>query len=398
MVVTDSLMGTGKTFNLTERINASSSQTRWFVVTPLLTETVRIGNACPRKSFHLPEQSETTRSKEPDLLWAINTGKNIVTTHSMFERFELTPAIKESIIRNNYRLVIDETIDVISLLDETKKDISLLFNQGVIEVDENGCIHWLDNDYTGKFKNTMQHVKKGNVYWYKKAALRIFPIEKFDAFPELEVLTYLFEGSPMHLYLSLSGYSFRFFNIQNGVRISGKHDFYNEKCKIQEKILIYNGKFNKIGESKALTSSWFKDKKRCTPDNMKAISQATYNYLYNTCHASSGNAMWTILESQKEKCALRGYKMSFLSCNARASNDYAESRYLAYLLNRYNNPIIKHWFLDHGVKLDDDQFALSELVQWIWRSAIRNDQEIHVFIPSARMRSILINWLNSYDN
>lgn len=396
--VTDALMGTGKTCNLSDRVNKSSSQTKWFIVTPLLTETIRISNACPQKSFHLPEQSDTTRSKEPDLIRAVNAGKNIVTTHSMFEKLKLTPDIKEAIDKNNYQLVIDETIDVISLLDETKKDISLLFDQGIIAADDNGCIHWLDKDYVGKFKNTMQCIKSGNVYWYKKAALRIFPMEKFDAFHDIEILTYLFEGSPMHLYLSSFGYSFKFFSIQNGVRVSGKYDYNNEISIVREKIQIYNGKFNDIGESCTLTSSWFKDRKRCNSEKMKAISQVSYNFLYNTCHARCQNAMWTILEAKKERCVIRGYKKSFLPCNSRATNGFMECKYLVYLLNRYSNPIIKHWFSDHGVKLDDDRFALSELIQWIWRSAIRNDQEIKIFIPSARMRKILNNWLISNDN
>jgi hypothetical protein len=47
-----------------------------------------------------------------------------------------------------------------------------------------------------------------------------------------------------------------------------------------------------------------------------------------------------------------------------------------------------------GNNIDKDIFALSEMVQFIWRSAIRNEQQINVYIPSKRMRNLLEQWLN----
>ena len=47
-----------------------------------------------------------------------------------------------------------------------------------------------------------------------------------------------------------------------------------------------------------------------------------------------------------------------------------------------------------GVSVDEDTWALSELIQWIFRSAIRENNEINVYIPSERMRNLLIEWLN----
>ncbi|MCT9509257.1 hypothetical protein KTJ05_18660, partial [Acinetobacter baumannii] len=36
----------------------------------------------------------------------------------------------------------------------------------------------------------------------------------------------------------------------------------------------------------------------------------------------------------------------------------------------------------------------SEMVQWIWRSAIREGNPINIYVPSSRMRSLLQRWLN----
>ena len=55
---------------------------------------------------------------------------------------------------------------------------------------------------------------------------------------------------------------------------------------------------------------------------------------------------------------------------------------------------MKNYFLAYGVEVQEDVYALSEMIQWIWRSAIRDGEEIWVYIPSNRMRALLENWLN----
>ena len=44
--------------------------------------------------------------------------------------------------------------------------------------------------------------------------------------------------------------------------------------------------------------------------------------------------------------------------------------------------------------LNEDLWSLGELIQLIWRGCIRKDKPMNVYIPSKRMRSLLINWLN----
>lgn len=83
----------------------------------------------------------------------------------------------------------------------------------------------------------------------------------------------------------------------------------------------------------------------------------------------------------------------FVPCNARATNDFADRTVLLYLVNRYLNPEIKKYFAKRGFPLDEDQFATSEMIQWIWRSAIRKNKPIQLFIPSSRMRGLLYDWL-----
>ena len=54
----------------------------------------------------------------------------------------------------------------------------------------------------------------------------------------------------------------------------------------------------------------------------------------------------------------------------------------------------KTFYYAHGIEADDDIYALSIMVQWIWRSAIRDGDEIYIYVPSKRMRELLIGWID----
>ena len=77
----------------------------------------------------------------------------------------------------------------------------------------------------------------------------------------------------------------------------------------------------------------------------------------------------------------------------RATNDFRQKQDLAYLINVYYNPIIKNFFVDRGGDIDESKYALSELIQWIFRSGIRDGKPINLYIPSSRMRGLLEEWL-----
>jgi len=52
------------------------------------------------------------------------------------------------------------------------------------------------------------------------------------------------------------------------------------------------------------------------------------------------------------------------------------------------------YFKNVDCEFDAARFALSEMLQFIWRSAIRDNQPIHLYVPSERMRKLLMDWLN----
>ena len=62
--------------------------------------------------------------------------------------------------------------------------------------------------------------------------------------------------------------------------------------------------------------------------------------------------------------------------------------------NRFVNLSVKKFLTEYGAEVDDDAYALSEMLQWLWRSAIREGKPIKVCILPRRMYKLLQAWLS----
>ena len=81
--------------------------------------------------------------------------------------------------------------------------------------------------------------------------------------------------------------------------------------------------------------------------------------------------------------------------NARNSDEHKDKDCLAYAVNLFMNENEKKLYNKYNIEVDDDKYALAKMIQWIWRSAIREGKPINIYIPSKRMRDLLIGWINS---
>lgn len=118
--------------------------------------------------------------------------------------------------------------------------------------------------------------------------------------------------------------------------------------------------------------------------------------------------MWTTFKDSKTQLRGKGYSKEFkaeqldnvvkaygfLPCNARSTNKYGNCFNLAYCINVYLHPSVSQFFKQKGIAIDEDLYALSEMIQWIWRSRIRNGENINIYIPSIRMRNLLSSWMD----
>jgi hypothetical protein len=90
-------------------------------------------------------------------------------------------------------------------------------------------------------------------------------------------------------------------------------------------------------------------------------------------------------------------KNSWLACNTRATNDYADAFLAIQAYNLFPNAAVLAYLQDMGCKVDNENYALNMLIQWLWRGCIRKGEPMHVALLSKRMSVIFKEWLVSVD-
>ena len=93
--------------------------------------------------------------------------------------------------------------------------------------------------------------------------------------------------------------------------------------------------------------------------------------------------MWTTYDETVSLIKGNGFRKGFISLN---ETNTSTSIYLAFICNLFYPSCEKQSISENG-------YALSEMLQFIWRSAIRDGKEIWVYIPSIRMRNLLKQWI-----
>ena len=393
--VVDAPCGAGKTSGAIDMINNSSKNERYLFITPFLKEVTRIKDECKNKKFYEPQEKGT---KLNSIHWLISNEFNIASTHSLFLNFnEYTIEILK---QKDYILILDEVADVVEIMDITRQDLTnILENYAHVE---DGLLIWDDMGYDGKFRDVKRMALTKCVGIYGDTALIwCFPVEIFKLFKEVYILTYMFDAQIQKYYYDFYNinYKYKYIKFSGGkYRFTDEIQYYNYCHKYRELINICdNEKLNSIGDKDtALSVSWFRrDRSQRSKPLIRTLKNNTLNYFRNILKSTTSGNMWTTFKDFKKMVQGSGYTRGFVSVNARATNDFRHKNCLAYLVNIYMNPILKQFFRQKDILVNEDMYALSEMIQWIWRSAIREEQPINIYIPSSRMRNLLINWLNS---
>lgn len=152
----------------------------------------------------------------------------------------------------------------------------------------------------------------------------------------------------------------------------------------------------KIGKSNPLSKSWYVDKRKKNITIFQQLKSNTENYFRTVTNTDSNSNMYTVFDTYQKYIKGKGYsreKVNFVACNSRGTNKYREKKALAYLINFFITPDIKLFVEHYNIEFDEDLFSLSALLQWIWRSRIRDGKSIQIYIPSERMRGLLKRWM-----
>jgi hypothetical protein len=166
------------------------------------------------------------------------------------------------------------------------------------------------------------------------------------------------------------------------------------KSHLKSLINIYTGDLNTIGKDYYAFSVTKQREFKKQPNVAKLVKNNIYNYFNNVVKGKSADNMWTCLKEAKSQLAGNGYTKGFVPNSCRATNAYAHKIKYAYIYNKFLDCYQDQFFKTHNTEINQDMYALSELVQWLFRSAIRNGQPINLYIPSSRMRELLIKWLD----
>lgn len=426
--VIDSPTGSGKTTYAINYINSLPSETKVIFITPFLSEVERVISACKSKNFVQPDKKFGKGSKMANFIELIKRGDNIVSTHALFT------SINENVIAAlklyDYILILDEVMNVIEQFnlydannrsnDDTKtrmtiEDIITLKEQGILQVDGNGVIHWADPEKKlHKYEKLKEMADRELLYLINDTVLIwTFPILIFQEglFSEIMVLTYLFNYQIQSFYYDYYGLNHSLYHIE---QIDRKYQMikttdyeYDKKFREEAKKLITVceiDSLNRIGSVyyddtnhkrlSALSKNWYSKHQDIVP----VLGKNAYNFFLHHTTSQSTERMWTTFKEFISILKNKNLsKKTMLELNARSTNMYRDKTALAYMVNRYPQPHFETFFASKGVELDRDGFAISEMVQWIYRSAVRDGVPISIYIPSERMRNLLYQWMNFYN-
>lgn len=403
--VIDEIMGKGKTSAAINYINQSSDNERFLIITPYVTEIQRYITCC--KGKHFVEPYNRNKTKLASIKELIGSGENIVSTHALFQKFDEEVIYLCNLF--NYTLIMDEVADVVEDYKLGEKDLNILRNSHCIEIDEDtGKVTWVDDNYgdiyeEGRFDDVRNLCNFGSLFYCGgKLLVWLFPVETFKAFKNVYIMTYMFDVQIQKYYYDYYGLKYTKMYI-HGNSMDNYHyatvpDTEYKMPNYKELIHIVDmPTLNDIGDKQtSLSSTWYK--RYSKTEVMKQLKNKTYNFYRNITGSNSDNFIWCTFTDYFEELKGNGYRKRFVAINTRATNLYKDCHNVAYLVNRYLRPPIKNFFTTRGVEVDEDGYALSEMLQFIWRSAIRECKPIELYIPSSRMRGLLKQWIEENSN
>lgn len=397
--VCDAICGAGKTQGCIDMIN-KDDRNRYVFITPYLDEVERIKVACSSKHFVSPERRCDNRySKLNDIRTLLSKGANVASTHALFSCY--TDEIKKLIREQEYVLILDEVIDLFQPVKLDGGDVQFLVRNNIAKKEEDAVI-WDDDEYNGILFNEIMEASKsrnlvdydGSFYFWS------LPIDVFRCFKEVYVLTYLFEYQMLRYFFDANGIEYELIGTK---KIGGDYRFcriedMDRRLNLKGKIHIVESEdLNSIGDGMfSLSAKWYE--RALNEQGRPKIVELKNNIrkVFRKRNTGSTDRMWTTMNRFKGYLKGKGYSNGFITFNKRATNNFAQRHTLAYCVNVFMMPWMRNYLIKIGAKdINQDMYALSVLIQWVFRSAVRKGEEVWLYVPSKRMRTIFKRWLDN---
>ena len=417
VVVVDALCGQGKTESVIEMMQ-KDVEGKFLYVTPYLSECHRVagtlydaedidkkpllsetgeyiyeaGTRLGAFKFKHPDDSFGRKGKS--LCSLLSEGENVVSTHALFTELG-SNAIEAA---KDYTLIIDESVNVYTQ-DGRHKTIAHALERKIIYLDEDGITLRFDRNRFGESTPENPDTAKGSLYESiaaqcdlgqlllirKKTVVWEMSADLLSNFKKVIICTYMFEGSEMSVYLKKKGIKYSVQKLE-GAKIA------KDVAHLIE--VMDDNKLNAVGATGKLSSSAFahKDKKEVLSETMRRNLQ---NVFTNKWKAKADDRLWTCFVANKKTIGGEKYLNQFLSYNYKATNDYMNVHHVAFLIDVHTNPnIVEASEINSNSLMDQELYAVSSLIQFVFRSAVRKGESIKLYLPSLRMRELLERWKN----
>lgn len=428
--VLDVLMGSGKTYASLRHIEGmalSNKEVKWVFCTEFLSEiaTRTVENEEAKHLWRTPEKvgEETKMDDFINLLEEPNV-QLIAITHALLKQASTNYEVQQLVSKHGWCLFLDETIEVISPYNGiTYAEFQWHLQEGRLTLDSNayGRVQWVDDSVQGFDTKELAVCRllkeQDNVYasvsGKSVSIVAIEPKVVFTMWHRVILSTYQFEDTLMDAYFKMK-------QIDWMPCIDIVCHRLATKAEIKANITMIN-KYNPAWRHTPFSSGWYADK--ATADDYAELNKTIRNIgnAYG-CKGKPELFGYTLPKSalgkrsDKKKIQPAGYKHTVclidaegqeidgtvckkrsghIPCNARASNEYADKVVMVHAFDRHPNVAVCNYLRAMEVSFSKERFAVNELVQWLWRSAIRNGQPIHVAILSKRMRELFLAWLDS---
>lgn len=386
-------MGSGKTSAAINKMNFETGK-RFIFLTQFNDETQRIKKACSARGFVVPDNYGG--SKLRSLHTRLKDGESIATTHALF--YYYTEETLDYIRNGNYCLVLDEVIEIVKFLDTTPDDIMSLIDSKLVEIEpETNRVVWMKEGYSGIWNDLRKEIDSTFVtYEDGRLLVWMMPLEMFSAFKEVLILTYMFKAQYQYYYFLLHGVDIEYMGVENR---NGKYFFTGNaspaRIDLPKIHVLDDAALNQIGDNYfSLSSSWHKNEHGNNTELIQTLKNNLYNYFTNKVPGKNEDRLWASYASTENILKGRGFTKRHIAFNMRATNEYANCAYLAYLVNVFPNVDTQRYFEKRGFTIDRDALATSDMVQWLWRSRLRKGEEVWLYLPSRRMRELLNKWID----
>ena len=395
IVFIDRPCGSGKTHEMLDQLKEATGQS-YLIVLPTLDEADRYTDALGDQ-VEVPVPEDT---KAEDILHLLNQGSTIVTTHALFDRMDS----RHHYFLKDYVAVVDEAVEVIKPIDGPVRGFEEVYvAHGYAKIEDDGRVialgRWKDeiDRADGVLSRTLLNLAiKGRLwksvdsgFWSNQ-----LPLEVFTLPIKMVVMTYLHQYSYLSLFLQHKGIAYRV------KRNDEQEQAFRLFCKEYVEVTRGSSAYLESCNWSATAT------KKITGAKAAKIKAAMANVRKRDLgDVETEDIIWSTLKAAKE--IIGGAKgkttaHNFVSRSTKGTNKHDQASVGLYLNSIHLHPTIAGFY--HASPEFKDGYALSEMLQWVFRMRCRryglhNNEPLEairtkVIAPSKRMRDLWERYLD----